>query len=88
MGKIKGWEKYTNRPEYIRYSSVVGGTKNALSKSPNWLILTINGFKYKKYGWNVSIMESDSYPHINLNFKTKKQALDYSVEFMRSHPNG
>ena len=88
-GKIKGWTKYRNEPYDIRYHSVVASKYSlATASKKNWLILLINGFKFKKYGWDVTVMESDSYPILKQIFKTKTQAMKFAITFMRSHPNG
>jgi hypothetical protein len=74
MAKIKGWTKLSER-EFSSESTIA---------------------IYQEIGKERGIIIRYNYPNgieVDINgvsklFKTKQQALDYAIKYMRSHPNG
>ena len=80
MGKIKGWKKVniTHQPKPMRVSGKEGIWVTDNSK------IEVNkiGERYEVIRTFLGVTQS------YLTFDTKKQALSYTIQYMKSHPNG
>lgn len=81
MGRIEGWSistsAYDRMHGTIRYSGI---------KDEDIIINKYQGVWYFSIEFLNKDMGNES-KHIK-SFKTKKEALDYAIKYMRSHPNG
>jgi hypothetical protein len=75
---LKNWERYVNKPDDVRFNSIV-------NRGSNWEVILIDGFKPEKYGWTVLIKTSDSYTIDKKEFKTKSEALKFANDYMKEH---
>jgi len=87
MGKIKGWKKNSNN-NYVWIGNLVSFPYAGSESRPELWIDNDDGTTYPFHnGWKVMVKTKSNY-HRNYFFKSKKQALDYAINYMRSHPNG
>jgi len=89
MGKIKGWSKIGNGWHLDGTETYIGldtydGSFKGYERLGFWKIYIINPTKYSKLLQGFSIDD----PTIAWGFKTKKQATDYAMKYMRGHPHG
>lgn len=75
MGKIKGWEKREESDFWIEYQN---------SRNLRRLLIKRMGLTNERSIWFVEIENFIS----QKEFPTKKEALDFAMQYMRSHPNG
>ena len=85
MGKIKGWTKFKveDKGKLITYK-LIGEPEYYKDVRESHDILIYNQIlNNKSIGWGVSSrMFGDK------GFNTKKEAVDYAINYMRANPNG
>lgn len=83
MAPIKGWSKKTQHD-----GSTWQNKNNTITLLDNTRLNGRGGFS--SYEIDIYVAENQvrgSY-HINKGFKTKQQARDYAIRYMRTHPRG
>jgi len=73
MGKIKGWKKYSETNNRIVWTNINKFKGNFLD------------VQFFTNNW---MTEANEGQKLIYSGKNKKQALDYAMNYMRSHPNG